>query len=180
MSVFSNPAARSVEGAMAYTKAILALLDDRDPMEVLSKTPAGLRTLVTAAAADELGIPEAPGKWSATMVVQHLADTELVWGWRLRLILAQNRPPITGYDQDAWAIRLRYAEVDIHDALADFEQFRSSNLRLLHRMPESERDRIGLHAERGEESVAHIIRLTAGHDVLHLRQIERILSAVRA
>ena len=97
----------------------------------------------------------------------------------MRIVLAQDRPAITGYDQDAWATRLRYAEVEIADALADFEQFRRSNLRLLARLPVADRARIGLHAERGEESVAHIIRLTAGHDVLHLRQIERILAALR-
>jgi hypothetical protein len=180
MSVFTNPAARSVDAAMEYTKAILALLGDRDPLEVLATTAPAVRRLVTGVSPAELNSPEAPGKGSTRMVVQHLADSDLVWGWRLRLILAQERPPITGYDQDAWADRLRYAEVELADALADFEQFRRSNLRLLSRVPESERARIGVHAERGEESVDHIIRLTAGHDVLHLRQIERILGVVRA
>jgi hypothetical protein len=37
-----------------------------------------------------------------------------------------------------------------------------------------------VHAERGEESVRHMLRLYAGHDVLHLRQIERIKSGLRA
>lgn len=178
MSIFTNPASRSVEAAKEYTKAILALLGDREPIEVLSKTPAAVRALVAQASAEEVNIPEAPGKWSVRMVVQHLADSDLVSGWRLRLVLAQDRPSITGYDQDAWATRLRYAEVEIDDALADFEQVRRSNLRLLARLPESDRARVGVHAERGEESVAHIVRLTAGHDVLHLRQIERILAAV--
>ena len=176
MSIFTNPASRSVEAAMEYTKAILALLGDREPIEVLSKTPTAVRKLV--AQAEAVDIPEAPGKWSVRMVVQHLADSDLVAGWRLRLVLAQDRPSITGYDQDAWATRLRYAEVEVDDALADFEQVRRSNLRLLGRLPESDGARVGVHAERGEESVAHIVRLTAGHDVLHLRQIERILAAV--
>jgi hypothetical protein len=35
-----------------------------------------------------------------------------------------------------------------------------------------------VHAERGEESIEHLIRLYAGHDLLHLRQIERIRAAV--
>lgn len=178
MSIFTNPASRSVEAAMEYTKAILALLGDREPIEVLSKTPTAVRKLVAQASAEAVDILEAPGKWSVRMVVQHLADSDLVAGWRLRLVLAQDRPSITGYDQDAWAARLRYAEVEIDDALADFEQVRRSNLRLLARLPESDRARVGVHAERGEESVAHIVRLTAGHDVLHLRQIERILAAV--
>jgi hypothetical protein len=37
---------------------------------------------------------------------------------------------------------------------------------------------VGVHAERGEESLEHLVRLYAGHDLLHLRQIERIRAAV--
>jgi hypothetical protein len=32
-----------------------------------------------------------------------------------------------------------------------------------------------MHAERGEESIEHIARMYAGHDLNHLGQIERIL-----
>jgi hypothetical protein len=39
-------------------------------------------------------------------------------------------------------------------------------------------DRVGVHAERGEESVRHMMRLYAGHDLAHLRQIERIRGVV--
>ena len=38
--------------------------------------------------------------------------------------------------------------------------------------------RVGVHAERGEESVEHLRRLYAGHDLLHLRQIARIRETV--
>ena len=37
---------------------------------------------------------------------------------------------------------------------------------------------VGIHAERGEESVAHLLKLYAAHDLLHVRQIERILATV--
>jgi hypothetical protein len=32
-----------------------------------------------------------------------------------------------------------------------------------------------MHAERGQESIEHIVRMFAGHDINHLQQIERIL-----
>jgi hypothetical protein len=38
--------------------------------------------------------------------------------------------------------------------------------------------RVGVHAERGQESVEHLRRLYAGHDLLHLKQIERTRAAV--
>jgi hypothetical protein len=180
MSIFTNSAARSSEEAGAYTKALLDLLGERDPLQVLRETPAALRSILDGVAAEMTTTPEAPGKWSIAMVAQHLADSELVCGWRLRMVLAHDRPVITGYDQDAWARQLRYDQAPLEPALADFEAARGANLRLLARVPESDRERVGVHAERGEESVAHMIRMYAGHDVLHIRQVERILASVRS
>lgn len=57
---------------------------------------------------------------------------------------------------------------------------RQANLRLLTRASDGDLTRVGVHAERGDESVAHLIRLYAGHDLLHLKQIERIRRAVTA
>src|SRR5690606_23766078 len=124
--------------------------------------------------------PEAPGKWSVVQVVQHLADSELVYGYRIRMTVAHDRPPIPGYDQDLWATSLRYDAVRLEDALADFEALRTLNLRFLRSLPEEAWERVGLHAERGEESVRKLTRLMAGHDLVHLRQIERIKRAVAA
>jgi hypothetical protein len=113
MSVFTNSASRSKEDAHAYTSAILGLLGDEDPIAVLRRTDAALRRSVEGLTDTQLGTPEAPGKWSVRHVVRHLADAEIVWGWRLRLVLAQSRPPLTGYDQDLWADRLGYYDADV-------------------------------------------------------------------
>jgi hypothetical protein len=178
MSVFSNPAHRSTEQAQSYTSAVLGLLGERDPFDVLRATPSELPRLVRELWLDQLSQPEAPGKWSITQVFQHLADSELVWGYRLRMVLAQDRPAITGYDQDLWADRLGYDEADPAVAIDDFTTLRNANLRLLSALPAEAFDRVGVHAERGEESVAHMVRLYAGHDLLHLNQIVRIKIAV--
>jgi hypothetical protein len=96
------------------------------------------------------------------------------------MVLAHDRPPITGYDQDLWADRLGYGDADVREALAEFAALRKGHLRLLKRAIPHDLDRVGVHAERGEESVRHMLRLYAGHDVLHLRQIERIKAGLRA
>jgi hypothetical protein len=36
-----------------------------------------------------------------------------------------------------------------------------------------------VHSERGEESLEHLRKLFAGHDLLHLNQIARIRQAIR-
>jgi hypothetical protein len=178
MSVFTNSASRSAEQAKSYTSAVLELLGDRKPLEVLEDTANALRRAIDGLSQNQIAEPEMPGKWSVRHVLQHLADSELVWGYRLRMVLAHDRPAITGYDQDLWAERLRYDEADPEQALHDFAALRRANLRLLRGASREDLKRIGVHAERGEESVEHMIRLYAGHDLLHLQQIDRVRRAV--
>lgn len=178
MSVFTNPASRSIEQAKAYTAAVLDLLGARNPMNVLQETPLALRKALAGLSEGQMAEPEARGKWSIRHVVQHLADSELVWGYRLRKVLGEDRPPLTGYDQDLWAQRLHYDEANVENALDDFGVLRHSNLRLLTGASGDDLKRVGVHAERGEESVGHMIGLYAGHDLLHLRQLDRIRCAV--
>ena len=51
---------------------------------------------------------------------------------------------------------------------------RRDNLRLIERATPEDLKRVGVHAERGEESAGYLVRLYAGHDLMHLRQIDRI------
>jgi DinB superfamily len=173
--ITTMPELTAAEQAAAYTAAILAALGTRDPLQVLRETPATLRLTIASRTAEQLGRPEAPGKWSVRQVMQHLADSELVGGFRYRMVLAHDRPVIQGYDQDLWAERLRYQDADIETTLGDFTTLRQANLRLLQRATPADHKRVMLHSERGEESLTHMIRMYAGHDLVHLRQMARVL-----
>ena len=177
-SPFSNPAAGASGAAAGYVAALVALVGEREPLAVMAELPAEVRRLADGLAAAELATPEAPGKWSVVEVVQHLADTEIVYGYRLRATVAEDRPALAGYDQDAWAANLRYREVAFADALGQLEALRTANLRWLGTLSPEERRRVGVHSERGEESVDHGLVLLAGHDLVHRRQIARIRRAL--
>ncbi len=163
-----------------YRASLLALVGDRDPLEILAATPAALAAAVGGLTVQQEATPEAPGKWSVRQVTQHLVDAELVGAFRYRMVLAHDRPTIPGYDQDLWADRLGYADVDLALALRDFAVVRESNLRLLRRASDDDRRRVLLHSERGEESLDLMTHLFAGHDLLHLRQIARIRATIGA
>lgn len=178
MSIFANPADGSVEAAESYVSAILDLLGDRDPGEVLRSTPLALERVVAATPPGDMTRPEAKGRWSVTHVLAHLCDSEHVWAVRLRRVLAEDEPLLEGYDQDLWAERLGYEAVDPVEAVDEFRAVRQANLRLLDRIPEASLERTGRHAERGSESARHMVRLYAGHDLVHLAQIRRILGGV--
>lgn len=174
MSVLSNRSSDPPQEPGAYSAAILDLLGNREPLAVLTDTHSQLARAIDGLLPEQLRQPEAPGKWSIAQVLRHLADSEVVWGWRMRLILSHDRPTITGFDQDLWADRLHYADSDPAEALEAFRVLRRDNIRLLERATPDDMQRVGVHAERGEESVAHLYRLYAGHDLAHLGQIARI------
>lgn len=171
---FSNPLNAAAANAQTYIASLLDLLGDLDPVSVQESLVDEVERAVAGLDDAALRRPEAPGKWSVLQVVQHLADTELVYGFRMRMILAHDVPEIQAYDQDTWTDRLRYNEVALADALAQLRVMRCANLRLVRSLSDRELDRFGIHEERGEESVRRIVQLIAAHDLVHRRQIERI------
>lgn len=180
MSDLSSPAAGAAADATRYTKAILAALGDRDPLVVMRAMPAALANAVAGVPADRLAHPERPGKWSMLQVLQHLTDSELMGAYRFRLILTADRPEIVGYDQDQWVERLHPGDTDVAELLARFEALRRGNLRILEAASPADRQRYGLHSERGQESVDLMIRLYGGHDLVHLKQLDRIRASLAA
>jgi DinB superfamily len=162
-----------------YQRHLLGLLGDDDPAAVQSGTAASVRALLGSAGADAATAPE-PTEWSVVQCLAHITDAELVVSGRYRWILAHDRPPLMGYDQDRWVDQLHRPPESAEELLSLFEPLRAANLALWDRTPEERRDRIGMHAERGPESYELTFRLIAGHDRFHLAQAERALDAVRS
>jgi len=178
-SVFSNTggAVDATTAAPAYTRALLDLLGNQNPLEVLSVQGFEIARLTRGLTTEELRRPEASGKWSVLQVLDHLTDAEMVSGARLRYILAEDNPIIVGYDQDRWAVQLRYGTADLESLLSELAAFRSRTLRLLRDLTPAELERVGQHTERGPESVGHMMKLMAAHDLVHRRQLARIRGA---
>jgi hypothetical protein len=178
---FSNPAgAAAAATATTYVRALLDVLGPRDPIEVLDQLLPWLADRIRGLDDSALRRPEAPGKWSVIEVIQHLADSDLVFSYRLKMMLTEDRPPLQGYDQDRWAGVLHYREVPIEQALNQLRAMRAANLHVLRELSPSQLERVGLHAERGVESAGFLLQLMGGHDLVHRRQIDRILSTVSA
>ena len=174
-SPFSNLRDAAPEDAARYIQAVLSLLGDRDSHEVLGETANRLREVLEVFDRERLALPEAPGKWSAADVLHHFADSELVWGWRLRMLLTADRPTLQGYDQDTWADRLHTPDDDPARSVELFRLLREGHLDLIGRATPEDLARVSVHDERGEESLEHMVRLYAGHDLVYLRQLRRLL-----
>jgi hypothetical protein len=176
-SPFSNPVSGAASNPDAYIQALLAMLGDDDPLEVQAGHVARIERAIRGVGTAELRRPEKPGKWSIAQVLNHLVDTELVYGYRIRMIVAHDAPRIPSYDQDLWAERLRSNDGDPRELVDELRALRGRNLRLIRSLSKQEWQRFGMHEERGKESVDRLVRMIAGHDRVHLRQIERIKTA---
>jgi hypothetical protein len=163
------------ETPQQYSERILGYSKDKDGLAVQQATPKKLAALIKGKTKKALTRRPAPDKWSVAEIVAHLADAEVVIAWRLRQILSKNAVAIQGYDQDAWAATFDYAHRDPKQSLESFRVLRDNNIALLKSAPRKLWDNYGVHEERGNESVAHIVRLIAGHDLNHMQQIERIV-----
>jgi hypothetical protein len=158
----------------------LSALDGRDPLESMRKAPKRVRKIIKAHGEKRLARRPAEGKWSAKEVLAHLADGEVVLGARIRMVAAMDRPVLVGYDQDAFVARLEYDRVDSEQLLESFAAARAANVALLERLPAQAFARVGLHSERGEESLATMVFMYAGHDRLHEQQLRSTLADPQA
>ena len=175
MTVFANPAGTTSGNTTAYREAVLAVLGERDPLVVLGELPEWLARRTRGLDDTRARRPEAPGKWSGVEVIAHLTDAELVHGYRTRMIVAEQEPPLHGYDQDGWALEFHYAAADLAATLAFLTHLREWNFTYGRTLTPAQLSRVGHHSERGPESAGLYLRLAAGHDLVHRRQIDRIL-----
>src|SRR5438034_1478177 len=133
-----------------------------------------LATVLTGAAGEEIDFAPVPGKWNIRQMMAHLADSELVGAHRLRLVIAEDNPSLTAFDQDAWVRNLDYARRKPTQSLETFRRLRAENYELLKDLPESAFDRVGLHTENGPMSLRRLLAGYADHAESHARQLQTI------
>lgn len=149
-----------------------ALLDGRPAETILASTPRALAQALAAIGERNLAVPPAPGKWSPAEIVCHLADCELVFGFRLRQTLAEDAHTVQPFDQDKWAVV--YRGIEAGHALEVFAALRGWNLRLLEGALPAAANRPVVHPERGAMTFMTIVETMAGHDLNHLGQLQRL------
>ncbi|MEX0736471.1 MAG: DinB family protein [Bacteroidota bacterium] len=163
------------ETAKEYISRLLGYLGDKDSVKIMSSTPKKLKNLIKTASKKELQKRPKPDKWSAAEIIAHLAEVEIVLAYRMRMILSVSGTPIQAMDQDLWMKNAGYIIADPKAALEMFTVQRENNLALLDSLSKEQWSQYGMHAERGKESITHIVNLYGGHDLNHLMQIEAIL-----
>ena len=162
----------SEEAALA--RPYVHLLEGRDPEVVLRETPAKLADILKLMSAQQIEFKPAPHKWSVREILCHLADCEIVWAWRLRLIFGADHPTLQPFEQDPWAKAYDGPGYTTASARATWTAVRQWNMALIERLSEEEKRRSALHPELGPVSLWNIVEIIAGHDLHHLHSLEKV------
>src|SRR5262249_24479712 len=99
-------------------------LDGQDPWKVQKSTAKKLEKTIRRLSKKQMRSRPAAGKWSIAEILAHIADTEVVASWRLRLILGNDGTSIQGFDQNVWAKTFRYEDQDPRTSLKTFRVLR--------------------------------------------------------
>jgi hypothetical protein len=164
------------ETPQQYTQRVLGYVEGKKPLAVQAATANKLARLIKGVPVSRLRKRPAPDKWSVSEILAHLADSEIVGGFRMRLILGAPGTPIPAFDQDRWVSSGHYDKRNPGQSVEQFRTLREANLALLKSLTPEQWKHHGVHAERGVETIDRITHMFAGHDLNHLQQIERILA----
>jgi len=164
--------------AMNASNPYASLLGTRDASHVVAETPERLGYLAGKLGDKGMERSYAPGKWSARMILCHLADAELVFAFRLRQALAEPHHVIQPFDQDAWASSYSSPSLSAKAALNAFSALRQWNISLLKNVPPAAFAKPVTHPERGSMTFKVLVETMAGHDLNHLRQLDEIAAGL--
>jgi uncharacterized damage-inducible protein DinB len=167
-----------LEVTMSALNPYASFLGDRDPIATTAATPQALRALIERLGPEAALRPPASGKWSPREIACHLADTEIVFAFRLRQAAAEPHHVIQPFDQEAWS-RV-YAAFAVESAIGLFASVRDWNLTLVRSLAPSALAKPVSHPERGLMTLQTIVETMAGHDLNHLGQLERIAGGFRS
>ncbi len=141
----------------------------------LADTPGRIEPLLAAATPEAWRRRPAADAWSALELLAHMADAELLFGVRLRLVLTAEQPPLPAVDELRMGECAGYREWSPELALGRFSTRRAESVELLRRCSAADLRRTGVHPRRGVMTVADLVAVMMTHDTDHLGEIrERI------
>lgn len=117
----------------------------------------------------------APDRWSILEVINHLADEEAEdFRARLNILLHDPEAPFPPIDPRGWVTARAYATRDLRQSVARFEAERERSLTWLAGLAHPQLDRTRVHPMAGTLSGRSLLAAWMAHDLLHVRQINRL------
>lgn len=117
-----------------------------------------------------------PEKWSVHEIIIHMADSEVNSYSRARKFIAEPDSTVMAYDQDALAIKSKYHEQSIPDALELFKYLRKMTYNVIKNLPEETWANTVYHPENGIMTFNDWLKTYENHVTVHVNQMKRNLN----
>lgn len=128
-----------------------------------------VKTEIAGLSAEQLRAHPIPGTWSLQQIVIHLVDAEVVFADRVKWILAEDNPPIPGFDENKWMAALACESRPASEAAELIDLTRRHLTIILREQPPEALKRTGKHSQYGNVSVADILAKANWHLEHHLK-----------
>lgn len=117
---------------------------------------------------DKFDYRYAEDKWTIKDIIQHIIDTERIFGYRALRISRNDKTPLPGFDENEYVENTNANNRGLQELLAEFSAVRHSNLLLFKSFSEEQLARMGI-AYEDEVSVRALGFLIIGHLKHHQR-----------
>lgn len=134
--------------------------------EVPGKAVAGLT-------GEQLRAFPVPGTWSIQQIIAHLADSDLIAAYRMKRIIAEDKPKLDVWDENAFVAKLGYHDLPVHEVCEIFRLNRVLLAQILRRLPEAAFDRAAEHPEIGALTLGQILRCYVHHVDHHMTFLKK-------
>ena len=152
--------------------------DLEESIEILSRTPKVIRTLLEELPQDWTSNNEGENTWSPFDVVGHLIHGEETdWIPRIEIILDQGKN-LTFTPFDRFAQFEKSKGKDLIQLLDEFEEKRNQNIDMLKskNLSQNDLELPGIHPELGPVKLKEVIAAWVVHDLGHIAQISRVMA----
>ena len=147
-------------------------LGGRDPIAAMGETPGKIRAVVSSWTPAQFERSYAPGKWSARLILIHLAQSEVALGNRARMALTSPNYTAQPFNQDDWLKKEN--GLTGSEALDVFVAMAGMNRRFFGALSAADRAATLSHPEYGTLTVDWILTQIAGHQLHHLEHFQQI------
>jgi hypothetical protein len=151
-------------------------------LTLLAGTPPRIATLTAGLAPAQLHATPSPDEWSANDVLAHLRACADMWGNCIMAMLAEDRPTLRAVNPRTWIKKTDYREQVFRPSLRAFARQRTDLLAVLEPLAPEGWSRAATVTGAGKVLVRTVLfyaQWLAEHERPHVKQIERIVNAMR-
>jgi hypothetical protein len=151
-------------------------------LSLLAETPTRIAALTDGLTPAQVRTAPGPDEWSANDVLAHLRSCADMWDGYMMTILAEDRPTIRAVNPRAWIKQTDYLELEFAPSLRAFTTQRTELLAVLEALSPDDWARTATVTGAGsplQKTVLDYADRLARHEQPHIKQIERIVKALR-